>query len=56
MRNNPCDGCTEDDGREIGCHSWCKEYIKWAKHNKDVKEEMRKDYDIYNYEKERRRA
>lgn len=49
MRNNPCNGCEEEDGREVGCHSWCPRHIKWKKKRKKANKERHKDDDYGGY-------
>ena len=45
----PCKNCKK---REVGCHSYCNNYIKWSKYNRSKKEKERqqKHYDwVDNY-------
>lgn len=47
QKRNPCYGC--EDKREVGCHSWCKDYKKWkAQNEKDKKKKyLDKEYKAY---------
>ena len=53
FKDNPCNGCTYETGRCVGCHSTCKEYIEAKKeHDKKIdkkKDEYNKQSDYIRY-------
>ena len=43
--NNPCKGCTAEDGRSVepNCHSHCERYLKWKENVDTVTGQMKAD-------------
>lgn len=57
--NNPCKGCTR---REIGCHSYCEDYLiwkeKWDERREAERIKCNLDYelDVGRFERRKRRG
>lgn len=56
-KKSPCDGCTEETGRFIGCHGVCMRYAAW-KHELDaernaIRDKKNEEMDAEHYTIER---